>query len=740
MRRGRLPVAQPASQPARPSPSPATVTNGDPFAALDAKIPPGGGDELSNRFPTLDQFSILHEHGTKFDFDNATPQPAQQPKDLSQRVTERLADEAFQTRPSPSPGPSSANHRQSVELNRPNAYGAASAVDAQRVSPPLKSASAPPKQQEMSRASTIISSTPELKAISSQTSQPIVSKPQMVSTGTMTTPPPEQSYQSFRFPPSERHRASSMPRQQDTVTPPTMLTRTDTPGSSRHGLRATSLQGQANHIRHPSSSRPSLEGGRPSQDLLEPTARSNQRDLSLRPRPVSTHLESNLDYLREREGISKPLGSPGLQSPRYSFDKDLPPSPHSEEETNIQSNVEFLRSMESSSDHLKKKDKNHHVKHHIKRSSLSSLGAGTKNILAGKFGDAFKRFEGSGQAGSVPARTPSPLKDLEKRPGNLTPIAGSEATDGRSDDVQRDFTGYNDPDQMTPEMRREQEARMLAQEEARVAAAQAEYRQRVAQRPATSSGSKSTGGVSRAVAIQNKVQSLLDESSRGSSSSVTRTAQGYGHYTDAAAAGTTAQRPGTGDGEGRPPVGRKPTGYGGGGVSERLSTMNLAGSGSSIEPSATGRTTNSINMGVARPAAPPKPMHLNRTVTNNSNNLTGGGIIRAGSPPKPHHLTGNRGSNDSMAGNRGSTSSISGVKVRGTTSVEREALLAVELPGKPGQSALLQMTASEKDDYVRDFQKRFPSLGSIELVERDLGPADLDRGDNRGSRDEGSRR
>jgi AP2-associated kinase len=38
----------------------------------------------------------------------------------------------------------------------------------------------------------------------------------------------------------------------------------------------------------------------------------------------------------------------------------------------------------------------------------------------------------------------------------------------------------------------------------------------------------------------------------------------------------------------------------------------------------------------------------------------------------------------------------------------------------PGQPAL-EMSAAERDDYIRDFQKRFPSLTSIEMVERDLG-------------------
>ena len=51
-----------------------------------------------------------------------------------------------------------------------------------------------------------------------------------------------------------------------------------------------------------------------------------------------------------------------------------------------------------------------------------------------------------------------------------------------------------------------------------------------------------------------------------------------------------------------------------------------------------------------------------------------------------------------------------------------EQLIALDLPGQPpGQTAtLLEMSPREKDDYVRDFSKRFPSLNAIEMVERDL--------------------
>ncbi|KAK3322134.1 hypothetical protein B0H66DRAFT_190936 [Apodospora peruviana] len=684
MRRGRVPAtSQPVTpQTARPSKSPAKVTNGDPFAALDSKVPIPNADELSSRFPTLDQFSILHEHGTKFEFDSAAAQPVPQPpRDLSRRVSERLADEAFQTKPSPSPGPLSTSQRQSVEVKRASPYIVA--LDAQRVSPPLKSTSAPPKTSEMSRASAIISSTPELKALSSQTAKPMYqpppSKPTMVSTGTMTTPPLESvQYQVYRFPPTDhRNRASSVPRQQDA-------------GQSARPVvtaaRTPSFQSQplATHVRHPSSSRPSLEGGRPNLDVLDPVNKPKPQS-GQRPRPVSTHLESNMDYLRAREGSSKPLVSPGL--PSAGFDKELPPPPDAEKDTNIESNVDFLRSMEDADP--KKKDRSHHKHHHhSKRSSLTSIGAGTKNILAGKFGDAFKRFEGGHGSGPPPPRTPSPLRDLGRR--DLTPIAGSEATDGRSDDGR--VRGENEEE--TPEMRREQEARMLAQEEARVAAAQAEYRQRVSQRTGPGGSGqtplpKSIGGVSRAVSIQNKVQSLLDESNR-SSTNVVRTAQGYGQFTDGGSRPSTANATTT---DGRTPpvvIARKPI-----------------NSTSTTQQHRTGPP----------PMAPPKPMHLNKNLTSSS-------------PPKP--------TKPLMMSSGG----IQAPKLRPSTAVSAAAAsggggdnsssgglmeAAIDLPGQGQQqsrTAMLQMTAAEKDDYIRDFQKRFPSLTSIEMVERDVDDED----------------
>ncbi|KAH6849776.1 hypothetical protein B0I37DRAFT_369826 [Chaetomium sp. MPI-CAGE-AT-0009] len=679
MRRGRVPVAQ-SPQPNRPSPSPGKVTDGDPFAALDARAVIKGGDELSSKFPTLDQFSLLHDKGQKFEFDDGLANSPLQPKDLSQRVAERLADEAFQVKPSPSSTPAAPSPRQSMDMSRPNPSV---------MSTPLTSTTAPSKPREVSRASTIISNTPELQALSSQT-PPTPPRPTMVSIGTMTSPSLDQvpTYQIQRFPPSDRHRAASVPR-------PALPSQNPLPLGEGAGSRTPSFQGvvsQQTHARYPSSSRPSLEGGRPNLEQLDP-ARPGSK-LTVRPRPVSTHLESNLEFLREQEARSK---SPALPSPRYPLERSQPPSP--DEETNIESNVDFLRAMEEWDP---KKD--NFTKQHPKRGSLSSLGAGTKNILAGKFGDAFKRFE-SNTTGPPQPRTPSPLKDLEHHDRHtLTPIAGSEAIDGRSDDGQSP-----EWEDMTPEMRREQEARMLAQEEARVAAAQAEYRQRVGQRTGGGGGPpvpppKSIGGVSRVASIQNKVQSLIDESNRASTT-VTRTAQGYGHYSDAAATSTPNQ---ASEGGHKPAVPRKPTG----GQPPQPQRPTTSG----VDPSATGRTMTSATTGGSRPPAPPKPTHLNKPLPTSG-----------GRPPSPTKMT------PLLPDLSSSARGISSPKLRGPSAAAAaagsssssggggasEALLAMDLPGGQG-SALLRMTTAEKDDYVRDFQKRFPALGAIEMVERDL--------------------
>ncbi|KAF4984152.1 hypothetical protein FZEAL_597 [Fusarium zealandicum] len=641
MRRGRpTATASPAPSKAaqKPGSSPMRKTEGDPFAALDSKsTAPGGFDELSSRFPTLDQFSLLHDQGSNFDFESSpTSPPPKVSSDLNQRVTAKLADEAFAM-----PQPSATHTRTASRPHSVTPVGHQAAVASPPAEPSLSKVLSAPSRPEISRAQSIISNNPELQAISSQSSS------RYVSTGTMTATPPPEPYNSDLDMPARRDtheyvRSSSATRQ------PEQSAGQWSAEDSRPALpkRVSSYQ-PSTHVRQPSSSRPSLEGVRPRADFLEPSARSSQP--AARPRPASTSLESTtLDFLREKEVASRSSSRPPHYSPQV-------PSPNLEAAGDDSSRVassdmEFLRSLEDS-ERTKAS----------KRSSLTSL-SGNKNILAGKFGDAFKRFEGG--TSSQSERNPSPQRDAGRR--DLTPIAGSEATDGRSDD------GHflDDEDKMTPEMRREMERLKLQEEEQRVEAAQAEYRRRVA---AGHRGPpvppKNIGGVSRAVSIQNRVQSLLNEDQKPSS--LPKTAQGYGKYTDTFAAGNKLDKP-------LPGVPKKP--------------LNIAKT--RAEPSVQARGPSFANTGSSTSSAPPS--------------LTSKPQAKPVAPKKPVHL------NSLHTGPRSASPSK-----QSRAQPPSEKLMAMDLPGGP----LLDMTAKEKDDYIQDFTKRFPSLGSIEMVEREIeGP------------------
>ncbi|RYC63239.1 hypothetical protein CHU98_g2967 [Xylaria longipes] len=666
MRRGRPTTSNPVAPPQAHT----KVTAGDPFAALDTRSG-ADNDELSSRFPTLDQFSLLHDHGANFDFDSPTSPQAPSngsTAQLNQRVAEHLADDAF-ARPPPKSSSAPESHRQTTDPSR--------IQSATTTNEPLHkpTSTSPRPVAEKSKASTIISNNPELQAISSslpQSKQETSTRPTMISVGTMTIPPVESQTRDYppihRFPPADQHRSTSLPRQQDASTSSqARLDPSQTPRPSP-SPRIPSVQSQSALTGHASSSRPSLEVGRPSLEYLEPLTRSSSN--TGRSRPASMYLESSMDYLREREAAIRPLRTPGHPSPKLSPNAGSPRIEPQDEST-IESNVEFLRTMEDYDN--RKKDRG--AKQHSKRSSLSSL-SGTKNIIAGKFGDAFKRFEGNPTGSS--ARTPSPLKDGENH--SLTPIAGSEATDGRSDDGH-----FTIETELSPEMRRELEARSLADEERRVEAAAAEYKQKMAARDGGDTASpmlpRSIGGVSRAASIQNRVQNLLEESQK-SSQQVQRTASGYGKFSDEALVRSREEkelpelppRP-IGAGHGPPP--KPPTSS-----SEALARVRSSGQGPS---------SGSRPVPPAKPSPAPKPTHLN--------NLPTGGRR---SPTKHHHPSSHafRASSDQLVG--------------------------VGLPGRP----LVDMTFQEKEDYIQDFSKRFPSLSSIEMVERDID-AEMGRKDAR---------
>ena len=90
MRRGR-PVKSPtvhstASSRTRAADPPPGIraVSADPFAALDAGPSKASQDELSGRFPSVEQFSLLHDYGNKFEFSESVSfAPESGKKDLT---------------------------------------------------------------------------------------------------------------------------------------------------------------------------------------------------------------------------------------------------------------------------------------------------------------------------------------------------------------------------------------------------------------------------------------------------------------------------------------------------------------------------------------------------------------------------------------------------------------------------------------------------------------------------------
>ena len=507
MRRGRptSSTTEGVARKPRPSPSPMRVIGSDPFAALDSNpesTPDPTLDEISSRFPPLDQFSILHDAGNNFAFD-PKPQPASnKPKDISQRVTEALADDAFAL--PKVPHTKTLTHSKSVPGNGPD--GTFSTMNAKR----------------------------ELDGTSRSSSgqNPPHQRTKMVSTGTMTSPlppSPEKSIPSgssrpiFRFPPATDHRSSSQPRvndrssASDTFEQRSSLLQSPEPLDNRKRPQSATLS----MSKLSASSRPSLEGQRPAPGDFT-VALDRSRSTSSRIRPSSAYIASSSLFMRNRSSsrdrkLTNTWSPPQDGSEKHESHGILNPDDGAEQ-TTISSDVDFLKSMEEEEPSRRKEKRSSSGSKHAKRASLPSISlSGTKSLLAGRFGEAFRRFETNTSSGQRDASPPP-----DRGGSELTPIAGSEATDD-------DGLVVEETEDAPPEVRRELERRRLSQEERRVADAAAAYKRRLAQRD--NEGGKSKGGESnRAALIQNKVQALLDETSK---TSPTKTAAGYGRFTDA---------------------------------------------------------------------------------------------------------------------------------------------------------------------------------------------------------------
>jgi AP2-associated kinase len=554
MRRGRptKPVSHHGS--AKPSPSPLRmIDSSDPFASLDGGKPLPG-DDLSSRFPTLEQFSLLTDKRQKFDFDSSADEKksAKDDSKLSERVTNALADEAF-ARP-PSPG-----------VSKPSKTAPPSSTAGQNVLERRKSAE---KKLDLPGSHTNLSSS-------------LPPKSPMITSVAVASPSPPPTFTSsnkpiYRFPASKApHRHVSEPWDK---------------GRSRATLSLVSSGSRLAHLldldasqyhhapdrtsKSPASSRPSLEGSRPSMMDLEENTLTRSRSANMRVRPASVNIGSRLE---------NPSARGRLQTTVLTNDSE---SAAIESDTNIMSDVDFLRAKEEEDKAWKHHKRLSSGSRHGKRSSLPSISlSGTKSLLAGRFGDAFRKFEGGNHSSRQRSQSPSPSTE---HINSLTPIAGSVATD-LSDDRHE----FDEIEDVSPEMRRELEKRKLEAEERRVATAAAEYRKRVAER-----GGEGGRERTRASSIQNKVQSLLKENEK----LPTKTAAGYGRFTDLNPTSQTKNFEGPSPDQLPKPSAIQREGEKG--------SKSISASSSAITPLPNYSAAQGAQRPAQRPTAPPKPQVL----------------------------------------------------------------------------------------------------------------------------------
>ena len=242
MRRGR-PTAQSGQLAvSKPTPEGSRGTSSDPFAALDSNdgaIRSQAVDDLQAKWPSLEEFSLAHDSGTKFEF-GQSPVPDTKKESLNQRVAEVLADEAFgQARPSRS------------EAHTPS--------------------------------TTPLTKTTSLPATRSQPSlihQPMPYRPQMVSTGIQTSPNPSpqplrrvdvKDRPIWRVPANKSTPLSkNVDRPEPSVEaelPPRPEPASKSGLLQRHRTKsqaAMNLAVPGSTSKSPASTRPSMEGSRPS--------------------------------------------------------------------------------------------------------------------------------------------------------------------------------------------------------------------------------------------------------------------------------------------------------------------------------------------------------------------------------------------------------------------------------------------------------------------------------------------
>ena len=619
MRRGRPIKADGGHHSQNPSLSPAKAS--DPFHALDSKQGQdlrAPTDDIASRFPPLEQFSILHDAGGAFKFQSDSDKSPAPADDLSRRVTNALADEAFAQFPEMTSN--------SNQLRRPTS----------KPNDNQSSAEINGKRGGLQR--------PEIDA-DDQQGKRSPERPSMVSTGTMTSPvsspPPSRTTNPntpfqpvLRFPAHQEIRSlnqSDPTRQSELLSHPKSDARPSTATPQRPNLsdhRSNSQVWPLNVAKSPSS-RPSLEIQRPST-LEADEYMHRSKSTNSKSRPVSESLSSKIGFLKNRKysGERMPSGESArlLKDTQPAQDADSKEKSTAEENERIDSGVDFLRAMEEEEPARRKEKRQSSGSKHTKRSSMPSISlSGTKSLITGRFGEAFRRFESnpSDSAIALPPLSPSP----DQTPHGLTPIAGSEATDSRSDDGRF----HDETEDVPPEMRRELERRRLSQEERRVAEAAAAYKQKVQQKPVPAKHKDGNGhGNEKATSIQTRVRSLLDESKRVSPTKPTATGNPrpqspiHNVTSEGPTPSLTARTPRdahiqNGQSHNKTPtIGFKPLPSNL--VSPNLTSQtplpalssppNLSAASRSNVPPKPGNKPQLLRQGAARPPSPAKPSHL----------------------------------------------------------------------------------------------------------------------------------
>lgn len=582
MRRGRPPASPSRGKTASQPDLNKKITEGDPFAALDSKaVRKANQDELSTRFPSLNEFSLLHDKDSKFNFET----PGSPPSKLANNST-------AQNLPNTAPRP----QRITPVLDR---------VTSQRV---LVNASLTPSiSKPLPAAPLADEAQPRLVRPSVQVPQQSLAS-KYVSTGTMTSEPAQRKPQAAQGQDSLRNGAQSA------ATPPL-------PVSIRHS-------------------------GAASPDLITLPASAS------RPRPMSTTLDAR------QANISANRTSAVLPHSQISKVSSRVEGPY---QSTTKPPGDVLSKDYSKYDGAKAPGQSDTKPDISLRAEVADVGYQPRNLTQGKFGDTFKRFEqNNGSDLTVESRSSSPSKQ-QARDDLLainSPIDGPEATN---------YAAEQDEDSMTPEQRRDFERLQLEQEERRVAAAQAEYRNRVAQEGKTGRSAPGTKPPlpQKSAAIQNRVQAYLNDDQR--QTSAPKTAEGYGKYSDAATAASRVQKP-------PPEIRRKPL-LNSSGVARTnsLPPSRAPDMASSAKPTVTG-TPSIPSSAASKPPVKPPP------------------------PKKPVYLNTLPAERDAALSSKRETPSVD------------EPLIALDLPGQPA----LDMTLQEREDYLEDFSKRFPSLSAIE--------------------------